>query len=580
MTDIGKLYTAIQLVITGSGRQRLLFSLVVATIAATSIGAAAFPVLFSKGIDALTLGGTELDTGVAYIMAFGIGFGLVGVLEQLQWLTFGPMSLRLQRHLTTRVFKHAIELPYYRLKSYTTYEIGRTVEKGLDAIRDITTNITFFLIPTALELCVAASVIAFMIDLWVAVLLFVCLGLYAWIANISSARIRSATEKAVESGIEAWSFGLDGVANAELLQQANMGEAFINKLNDLLKVNNRAWAVTFRQRTHYGALQAVLFGTVVFGVLWHGSLDVASGKLTIGQLVLINTYIIRLLQPVETFARVYRDVHASLGEAKLLAELLAVEIPSSPARIGRSSAARPYSLKLANVAIKIDERLVLANLNLELKGGDTLFVLGPSGVGKTSLMKMLACLIPPSAGTYVIGGQMVTEGNLSPLREDIAVAQQECLLFDWTIRDNITFGVDGQEAEIDDMIAALGLQEVVSRHLQQDQPTIGERGNRLSGGEKQRISLARALLRKPSLLILDEVTSALDETNRNRVIRAIRKAEGDCTTVMVTHDVSLLNDNSVVLYIASAERAYTGTHSFLLSSCDEYAQFVNAEGSQ
>ena len=144
MIETTSIISAISLLMAQGRRQKLLFSLVLLTIAATAAGSAIFPIFFSKGIDALTQGDEQLGAGISYIIAFGIGFVVVGILEQVQWLTFGPMNLRLQRHLTTYVFQHAVALPYYRLKTYTTYEIGRTVEKGLDAVRDIATNLTFF----------------------------------------------------------------------------------------------------------------------------------------------------------------------------------------------------------------------------------------------------------------------------------------------------------------------------------------------------------------------------------------------------------------------------------------------------
>lgn len=573
MSGFSKVLQVVFLVMTQSRQQRALLAIVIATIAATAVGSAVFPVFFSLGIDALTDGPSGVNTAVTYILAFGIGFVIVGVLEQIQWLTFGPMNLRLQRHLTTHVFEHAISLPYYRLKTYTTYEIGRSVEKGLDAVRDITSNLTFFLIPTIVELVIAASVIAFMIDKWIAGLLVGALLLYGFIANVAAERIRSSTEVAMQSGIDAWSFGLDGVANAELVQQSNLTDDFTKELNERLKTNDRAWAITFRQRAYYGALQALIFGLVVLGVLWKGSLSAGNGMMSIGELVLLNTYIVRLLQPVETFARVYRDVHAALGEAHLLAELLAIETPSASAPSHTASLRAP-TLTLRDVSIDVAGHTILSGLNFDVKPRETLFVVGPSGVGKSSLLKLLSCLTTASGGDYLFDGEPVSDSNAASIRNDIAVVQQDCLLFDWTIRENIAFGFRGSEEEIDRVIASLGLSEVISRHEAQGEPTVGERGNRLSGGEKQRVSLARALLRKPRLLLLDEATAALDEVNRKRVMKEIKALQQGSSSVFITHDISLLRSDSHVLYLQDSDTSHHGVHGDLLANNKSYGEFI------
>ncbi len=556
-----------------SKRQFALLLFLIGTITVVSATMSAIPILFAMGIDLLSEGKGSA-TGVSLILAFSVSLLVASVISQFEWLTFGPFNLRLQRHLTLEVFNHALSLPYYVMRQHTSHEIGRIVEKGLDAIRDITSSLAFSIAPTIVELTIAACVIAFMVDPWIAILLIAALAVYGYLANLSAERIRTATESAMGSGTQAWTYGLDAVANVDHVQQANLRPAIIEQLNKKLKINDEHWKVTFTQRVYYGVLQTLIFGGVVIWVLWRGALDVSAGTLTVGELVLINTYIVRLLQPVETLARVYREIHASAGEAALLMRLLAEHPIPATQSSHLPVTSRPWALQLTNVGVTIGTTPVIIALDRSVAPASRLFIVGASGMGKSSLLRVLGCLVPVSSGHLTIESVDVTEANSEAFRNGIAVAYQDCLLFDLTIRENIALGSNASKGAIDAIMSELGLNDVMNRHRDENEPTVGERGNRLSGGEKQRISLARALLKPSNLLLLDEPTASLDEVNRTRVVAALNNRKGRQTEIIVTHDTGLIEPNDAVLYLLEPGKTHHGTHIELLG-IKEYSDFIN-----
>lgn len=550
---------------------------IIVVILATVAMSASLPMLFAFGLDGILHQDGAQSGSMTYFILFALGIMLVGVLEQMQWRFFGPVNLSIQQRITLNVLSHVIALPLPVLRERSTYEIGRSVDRGLRALSDIVSNVVFFVAPAAVEIVIASTIIAYVINVKIAGVLFCALCAYGALSYFAASRIRQATNKAMDAGLGTWNFGMDGVANAELMQQGNHLPPFRSMLSDRISETNRFWFVTFSQNALFGSLQAVLFGSVVLFVLISGVNDVIGGSLSIGGLVLLNSYIVRLLQPVDNFAKFYRETAASLGECGPMLDLMAIAVPEQK---GVSVGSGPLSLTAEKLTVALDGHVVLSELSLSVPAQSRLVVVGPSGSGKSTFLKIASALLVADQGTLSINGTEVTWNNVDAFRPLAKVVSQDCLLFDWSIRDNIAFGLDVSDDEIDDMARRLGLTALFDRHDGMAIDTVGEGGNRLSGGEKQRIALARALLGKPRLLLLDEPTSALDPENRLRVLAEIDAAARNATVILVTHDPDLIGADDSVLFLAGDGGWTTGRHADLMAENESYRRFLLEEPDQ
>lgn len=566
------LFDIIQLLVLRSRKDRLLLLGSLAIVAATSIFSAIMPLIFATAVDSLLPGAKNAEWGVILAVVFGLSIGIVGIIESMQWLTYGALSVRLNRNLIIYSMSHVVQLPFYRLKTLSTYEVGRSVEKGLDAIRNTLTSLVLFLVPGGVELVVSTVVMAVVIDVYSATIFFVAVVVYAWLAKTAAQKVRSATESAMQLGQGAWGFGMDGVANAELLQQSAIVPAYSDRLRKKLETADVEWVRTFHHRAVYGAAQAIVFCAAVTFVLWRGAVDVVNGGLSIGDLVLINAYILRLISPVELFAKVYGDFQASMGEARLLKELLEMD-SARPSAAQISPIVAAPTLMMKGGYINLDGQRKLGPLNFSIPAGGKLFVVGPSGAGKSSLLRIVSCLVPLETGDYGIDGNSVDEGSMSAFRPMIAVSQQSSLMFNQSLMDNVTLGLDVSEDQAREVLVKLGLSDLLQREASGDW-TLGEQGGRLSGGERQRISLARAILKKPKLLLLDEPTASLDPNNREIVNGMINSIGREATIVHVTHEVSKLKNTDMVLFLGSDGSTLFGTHKNLVKSSPVYVDFL------
>lgn len=579
------------------GKTKVHMALIVAFIVVTAGFSAVVPLFFAMSIDAFMQPVPGGVSAVSLIIAFGVGLVVVGCLEQLQWLTYGPLNLRLQRRLTVHAVSHVLGLPARRRDELSSHHLARATEKGLDAVRDIMSSLVFVVAPTGLELIIAAVIIAIVIDWVSAAFVVAAFVAYVVLAIVSGARIRERTEAAMFEGIEAWGYGMDAIVNARLVKQNAQGRAIANTFDAKLAQVDKTWLSTFRLRAGFGSAQAILFGVIVLATLLHGAGRVEAGTLSVGDLVLLNTYLIRLLAPVETLANAYRDVQAGLGEARLLLDLLDEPTADAPPLPALPEGTGGVSLSVAGLRIERGGATLWDRVEVTIAPGERWLVLGPSGAGKSSLLDALGGLREADAGHVFLADLPLTEATAPHFASLIGVVDQGASMLDGSVRDNICLGAKVSDAEVNAIADALGLSHLLDDHLRAEDVgsgagddamdlvppnswseaevfRVGEGGRRLSAGERQRIAIARALVKQPRLLIMDEPTSALDATNKAAVKDALERWAGDATWIVASHDLQGVSPQAKVIYTLGHGEHRIGVHGDLLVTDPDYEAFI------
>ncbi|MBE0359225.1 ATP-binding cassette, subfamily B, bacterial [Pseudoalteromonas aliena SW19] len=320
--------------------------------------------------------------------------------------------------------------------------------------------------------------------------------------------------------------------------------------------------------------QALIIACAITALMWLGSTEVVAGTLSIGELVMINAYMIQLFLPLNFLGFVYREIRRALTDLENMLGLLNKKPQITDALNAQELNISHGEITFNNVSFSYDtHRPILNNLSFSVKAGSKVAIVGASGAGKSSLARLLYRFYDVSAGEISIDNQAINSVTLNSLRKAIAIVPQDTVLFNTTIRENIAYGrPSASDAEIDEAIAMAHLKDFIATLDKGDKTLVGERGLKVSGGEKQRIAIARAILKKSPILIFDEATSALDSHSEQAILAAMREVAQNHTSVVIAHRLSTITDADNILVFSKGELVEQGTHAELLIHKGQYSQ--------
>ncbi|MGY8839658.1 ABC transporter ATP-binding protein/permease [Candidatus Njordibacter sp. Uisw_039] len=534
------------------------------------------PWTFKHIVDALDGGSPEqlLVIPLSFVLLYGgLRFGSV-FLGELRDAVFSRVTESAMRKVGLEVFAHLHQLELDFHLSRQTGGISRDIDRGTNGINFMMRFMVFNILPTILELIGVMLILLFAFDVWFSAVTLVCVVVYV-VFSIKTTEWRTRfVKEANRLDSKSSTRAVDSLLNYETVKYFN-NEAFEAKqYNGNLQAWEQARVDNRLSLALLNSGQALIIGLGVTCLMYLAAKGVAEKTMTIGDLVMVNLYLLQLFVPLNALGFIYREIRRALSDIENMFGLLKRQSTV------QDKAEAPI-IKVEHAAIEFEQvefsyqnqRQILKQLSFSVAPGEKVAIVGPSGSGKSTIGRLLFRFYDINAGAIRIDGQDLRDVQQLSLRQAIGVVPQDTVLFNDTIWNNVAYGcTEASDEAIWKAIDMASLRTFVESIPDGVETIVGERGLKVSGGEKQRIAIARVLLKNPSILLFDEATSALDSESERSILKALADISANKTTIVIAHRLSTIVDADRILVVDNGELVEQGSHQELLTQGGHYAR--------
>ena len=536
------------------------------------------PVLLKNLVDAMTIKPGDpvavLVVPAGLLLAYGLLRLSTSLFTELRELVFAKATQGAARSIALQTFEHlhALSLRFHLERQ--TGGMTRDIERGVRGIESLISFTLFNIGATLIEVAMVLTVLAVKFDAWFAWITLAALACYITFTVLLTEWRTKFRREANEFDSAAHSKAVDSLLNYETVKYFNNEGFEARRYDESLQ---RLRAARLKAQSSLSLLntgQQLIIATGLVAMLWRATQGVVDGRMTLGDLVMVNAFMIQLYIPLSFLGVIYREIKQSLTDLDKMFTLMdrEREVADAPGAQPLVGLAQP-TVRFEDVQFAYDPaRPILKGISFEIPAGKTVAVVGPSGSGKSTLARLLFRFYDIQQGRITMAGQEIRSVTQASLRQAIGIVPQDTVLFNDTVAYNIAYGRPGAtQPQLEHAARAARIHDFIASTPKGYATMVGERGLKLSGGEKQRVAIARTLLKNPPVLIFDEATSALDSANERAIQAELQSAARNRTTLLIAHRLSTVVDAHQILVMDAGQIVERGTHSELLALGGRYA---------